>query len=133
MKMFYFISVRRLGLPGLTADCAICVILTFAFSHSTDTDFSSVLEIGANEKEAVSDGIDCKIEERDSDHDGEGVGLQLGRRPNDQVGLSLLCGISLSLEQHIYLKQTNNTNKQKTNQPIIWSGVIRGRSPTLQS
>ena len=51
--------------------------------------------------------------EIDSDHDGEGVGLQLGRRPHDQVGDPLQDFPTLDLifmgARHI-LKHANDSN-----------------------
>ena len=42
--------------------------------------------------------------------------------------LSLLCGISLSVEQHIYLKQTNNNTNKQTIKDIMVRSYQRQES-----
>ena len=123
MKMFCFTSVRRLGLPvavaGLTADRAKCnPHFCCCSTRQTRTWVQSLrseltrrrLCIGWNWLQDRRERRRVTTMARESDFNWE----------DDLMTkwvislLSLFCGISLSVEQHIYLKQPTNTNKLRS-------------------
>ena len=122
MKMFCFTSVRRLGLPvavaGLTADRAKCnphfccsTRQTRAWVQSLRSELTRRRQcIGWNWLQDRRERLIVTTMARESDFNWE----------DDLMTkwvislLSLLCGISLSVEQHIYLKQPTNTNKLRS-------------------
>ena len=132
MKMFCFTSVRRLGLPGLTADRAKCnphfcccsTRQTRTWAQSLRSELTRRrLCIGWNWLQDRRERRRVTTMARESDFNWE----------DDLMTkwvislLSLLCGISLSLEQHIYLKQPTNTNKLRstTNKQTINYIMVR--------